>query len=222
MPMPWVLFILLLIVLPIYITTEYKSKSPWVKLALKTACSLLFLLTAIAAMTGAAGGWQACFGWFVAAFLLSAAGDVLLSWPMKQSFTLGLGAFFLAQCMFAVALCLRRGVSYWDAMAYVLLAGGALVTLLKAPGMQFGPMRTPVICYALALSAMAAKAVSGAYIVGSTGAWVAAAGGLLFYASDVILSFQMFNRKKPRSMVAWNLVTYYLGQGLLAISLLLR
>lgn len=222
MPMPWVLFILLLIVLPIYITTEYKAKSPWVKLALKSACSLLFILVALAAMQGAAGGWQACFGWFLAAFLLSTAGDVLLSWPVKQSFALGLGAFFLAQCAFSVALSLRWGLSCWDAATYALLAGSALITLMKAPGMQYGPMRLPVMCYALALSAMAAKAVSGVYIAGSAGAWVAAAGGLLFYASDVILSFQMFNRRKPRSMVAWNLITYYLGHGLLAISLLLR
>jgi uncharacterized membrane protein YhhN len=77
-----------------------------------------------------------------------------------------------------------------------------------------------VSLYALALSAMAAKAVSGVYLSGSGWAWAAAAGGLLFYASDVILAFQLFHREKHPCLVACNLTTYYLGQALLALSML--
>lgn len=215
---PCLPFALLLVLLPVYIVHEYKSRSPWTKLAWKSACSLLFVLAASAA-AGASESSRAYPGWFMAAFILSAAGDVLLSWPVEKSFLMGLGSFLLAQCAFAAAFSLRWGLSPWDAAAYAALAGPALLTLRRAPGMEYGPMKTPVCAYALALSAMAAKAVSGTYLHGGAGAWLAAAGGLMFYASDVVLAFLLFNRKKPKCLTAVNLVLYYVGQGLLAASL---
>lgn len=216
---PWLLFAVLLLLLPVYLVIEYTTKSPWRRLAIKSACSLLFLLVAAAAMLGAPQGRQVYFGWFTAAFLLCAAGDVLLDWPMEKSFLLGLGSFLLAQCTFAVAFSLRWGLSPWDAAIYALLAGAAVTTLRRAPGMEYGQAGAPVSIYALALSAMAAKAVSGVYLNGGTGAWLAAAGGLMFFASDVVLAFTLFNKKKPASLRGVNLLLYYVGQGLLAVSL---
>jgi uncharacterized membrane protein YhhN len=216
-PIPFL--VALPVVLAVYIFVEYKTKSPWWKLALKTLCSLLFVAAAVCALTGTPSGFAGVAAWFIAAFLLSAAGDVLLALPMKQSFLLGLGAFFFAQCTFAVAFSLRWGVSGIDAGVFALLAGGALLTLWNAKGMAYGQMDRPITLYALALSAMAAKAVSGMYLAGGTGACLAAAGGLLFYASDVVLAFIMFNRRKPKCLRAVNLVLYYAGQGLLALSL---
>lgn len=218
---PWLSLVLLLLVLPIYLIVEYKSKVPWDKLVLKTICSLLFLAAAVAAMLGAPGGWQGWYGLFAAAFLLSLLGDVLLAVPVKQSFLSGLGAFFMAQCCFAAAFIGRWGLSPLDIATYAVLAGTAILTLMKMPGMEYGKLMLPVCVYALALSAMAAKAVSGAYINGGMGAWAAAAGGLLFYASDVILSFICFHKKKVPCLRALNLITYYVGQGLLALSLYL-
>jgi uncharacterized membrane protein YhhN len=216
---PILAFAVLLVLLPAYIIVEYRTKSPWKMLIWKSACSLLFLITAAAAMLGAPQGWQPAFGWFMAAFLLSAAGDVLLAWPIGQSFQLGLGAFLLAQCSFAAAFSLRWGLSPWDAAVYAALAGAAVLTLRRAPGMEYGQSKISIIVYALALSAMAAKAVSGTYLHGGAAAWLAAAGGLLFYGSDVVLAFIMFNRRKPKCLRAVNLALYYVGQGLLAVSL---
>lgn len=206
----------------VYIIVEYKSRSVWLKLALKTVCSLLFVAIAFSALFHEQAGPQACYGWFLSAFLLSMAGDILLSAPAKSSFALGLGAFFLAQCAFAAAFSLRWGLSCYDIGAFALLAVGALLTLWNARGMSYGKMERPITLYALALSAMAAKAVSGAYLWGGTGAWLAAAGGLLFYASDVILAFVLFNSKKPKCLRALNLALYYAGQGLLAASLMFQ
>lgn len=218
-PIPYL--IALPVVLAVYILAEYRSKSPLGKLALKSLCSLLFVAAAVSAMYCAPGGQRGVAAWFLAAFLLSAAGDVLLSCPMKQSFMLGLGTFFLAQCAYTAAFCLCWGVSGIDAGVFALLAGIALLTLWNAKGMAYGRMDRPVTVYALALSAMAAKAVSGTYLAGGTGAWIAAAGGLLFFASDVILAFILFNKRKPKCLTALNLTLYYIGQGLLALSLYL-
>ncbi len=202
----------------LFVLLEYKARSPWPKVATKAFCSLLFLAAAIAS-GNAPGGTPAAFGWFVAAFVLSLMGDVLLSWPMKKSFPLGLGAFLLAQCLFTVALSIRWGVSFVDLGVFALLAAGTLTTLKNAPGMDYGKMAGPVNVYALAVSAMAAKAISGLYLGGGAGMGMAAVGGLMFFASDVVLAFIVFNSKKRKSLRAINLTLYYLGQGLLAGSL---
>jgi uncharacterized membrane protein YhhN len=91
--------------------------------------------------------------------------------------------------------------------------------LLGRPGMHTGNLALPAALYALALSAMAAKAVSGLYLQFGVQAIVAAAGALLFYASDVVLGLDKFGSRHPKYMVALNLVTYFMGQGLLALSL---
>src|SRR5512138_206552 len=160
-PLPFL--IALPIVLTVFIILEYKARSPWPKLGAKALCSLMFVTAGILTIN-APGGAPGAYGWFIAAFLLSMAGDVLLSWPMKRSLPLGLGAFMLAQCMFTVALSLRWGLSFIDIAVLALLAGGALTTLWNARGMDYGRMEKPVTAYAVAVSAMAAKAVSGAYL----------------------------------------------------------
>lgn len=215
-PLPFLLALPAALLL--FVVLEYKAKTPWTKLAVKGLCSLLFLAAAIVS-ANAPGGTPAAYGWFIAAFVLSLMGDLLLSWPMKRSFPLGLGAFLLAQCMFTVALSIRWGLSFIDLGVFALLAAGTLTTLRNAPGMSYGKMAVPVNAYALAVSAMAAKAISGLYLGSGAGMWMAAAGGLMFFASDVVLAFVVFNSKKPKSLRAINLILYYAGQGLLAGSL---
>ena len=221
MLLPLLPLFLLALLLPVFLWAEYKSPSKWKKLGLKTVCSLLFMTAAVLSALLAPNGWHKWSGVFLAAFGLSVAGDVLLSFPMKHSFQAGLGAFFLAQCSFVAAFLSRYYLSPWDALLFAVLAGAVLFTLLKAPGMEYGKMRFPVILYALAVSAMASKAVSGVWLIGGPAAWVAAAGGALFFASDVILAFVIFSRKKPASLRALNLISYYAGQALLAVSLYL-
>jgi uncharacterized membrane protein YhhN len=204
--------------LAVFIILEYTARSPWPKLAAKTLCSLLFLAAALVSV-GAPLGVPVAYEWFAAAFVLSLLGDVLLAFPMKRSFSLGLGAFLLAQCLFTAALSLRWGASFIDLGVLALFVGGTLTTLWNARGMDYGKMERPVTVYAIAVSMMAAKAVSGTYLSGGIAAWLAAAGGILFWASDVVLAFVVFNRKKPACLRAVNLVLYYMGQGLLAGSL---
>lgn len=221
MPTPLIPLCVLAVLLPVFLIVEYKSTSVWWKLTLKTACSLCFVAAAVLSAATSPNGWRGWHGIFLLAFLLSMAGDVLLAVPIKRSLPAGLGAFFAAQCCFAEAFAVRWGLSLWDSLAFAVLAGASLATLLKAPRMDFGPMKFPALLYAVALSAMTAKALSGVYIAGWGLGWVAAAGGLLFFASDVILSFIVFGKRKAPALRALNLTTYFIGQGLLAFSLYL-
>ncbi len=219
MPEPLIPIGLLVLLMIPYLIVEYRSPSVWWKLALKTACSLAFLAAALVAAATAPGGWRGWHGIFVLAFMLSLAGDVLLAVPMKRSLPAGMGAFFIAQCCFAEAFITRWGLSPWDSLVFSVLAGSALATLLLAPRMEYGQMKFPALLYAVALSAMATKAISGLYTVGWAIAWPAAAGGLLFFASDVILCFIVFGKRKEPMLRALNLICYFVGQGLLAYSL---
>ncbi len=45
-------------------------------------------------------------------------------------------------------------------------------------------------------------------------------GAMLFFISDIILSFIYFYKKPAKPLVALNLITYYIGQGLIALSVL--
>jgi uncharacterized membrane protein YhhN len=219
MTTPFLPFASLLLLLPVFIQTQYNSQSPWPKLIVKSLCSLLFLSTAVISVkvTPGLNGWFVFF--VLAAFLMSVAGDVLLAWPMEQSLKLGLAAFLAAQLLYAAAFIARYGLSPWDLAIFGILAAAALLLMLGLPKLMEGNLRVPVVIYALALSAMAAKAVSGIYIAGGLAAWFGAAGGLLFYASDVILAFDKFSGGPPRVLQGFNLAVYYLGQGLLALSL---
>ncbi len=219
MPEPLIPLGLMVVLMIPYLIVEYRSSSPWWKLALKAACSLAFLAAAVVAAVTAPGGWRGWHGVFVLAFALSVAGDVLLAVPMKRSLPSGMGAFIIAQCCFVEAFITRWGLSPWDSLLFAVLAGGALATLLLAPRMDFGTMKFPALIYAVALSAMATKAVSGLYTVGWAIAWPAAAGGLLFFASDVILCFIVFGKREVPMLRALNLICYFVGQGLLAYSL---
>jgi len=46
-------------------------------------------------------------------------------------------------------------------------------------------------------------------------------GACLFFLSDLILCFIYFHKKSPSYMTALNLLCYYVGQGLIALSLAL-
>ena len=216
--MHWFAFAALMVLLPVYIAAEYRSHSRRLHLCLKTACSVLFCAAAV--LAAGRGGWPSGSALMLAAFGCSLIGDVLLALPQRY-FLPGLCAFFAAQCLFAAGFCARLGVDLWDMPLWAVVAAVTLWLLLRKPGMHTGQMSLPACAYALALSAMAAKSVSGLYLGFGAQAVVAAAGGMLFYCSDVVLGLDKFGSTHPKYMTALNLATYYAGQGLLAVSLAL-
>ncbi|HEV7888273.1 MAG TPA: lysoplasmalogenase family protein, partial [Acidimicrobiales bacterium] len=110
--------------------------------------------------------------WFVAALVLSLAGDVAL---MLDKFEVGLGSFLLAHLAYiagflALGAALPRFLGAALVLAFVGWAVGG--TVLRAVGRS--PLRVPVGLYMAAISVMAACALG-------TGRWLAALGALLFY-----------------------------------------
>jgi uncharacterized membrane protein YhhN len=156
--------------------------------------------------------------WFVAALVLSAAGDAFLL-AGDRSFLPGLASFLLAHLAYVVGIAL---VDTWRWAGLVAGIAGSAV-LFAVVGRRIlaasGGLRIPVACYLVAILTMATLACASLPAVGVVGA-------LLFVASDSLLGWRMFVVERARTGAAappWMppaiMATYHVGQLLLVLSL---
>jgi uncharacterized membrane protein YhhN len=151
--------------------------------------------------------------WFVVALVMSLAGDVFLMLP-GDLFVPGLGSFLLAHVAYIVGLVLSglepAGVLIGLAVVVVAFAlvGARIVAGVRRSEPALGP---PVLAYMGVISAMLVCAIG-------TGAPLAIAGALLFYASDALIGWGRFVEARPWGDLAV-MVTYHLGQVLLVLFL---
>lgn len=151
-----------------------------------------------------------------AGIAFSLAGDVLLG----PSFIAGLGCFAVAQA-FYVATSLgaardpRRRREYLVAIAYV----GWMVALCILLWPFLGGMAVPLVVYG-ALLVATATTTNGVH-------WIAGLGGFFFLASDSLLAFRLFQPDFGALFPdPWQdftiMLTYCLGEGLIALGVLRR
>ena len=147
----------------------------------------------------------------IAGLLLSATGDVLLSWS-DETFLLGLIAFLLGHVAYILAftrdsrgLYLGRGLL---AYAYGALAYG---TLYMAG--DLGDMTIPVLAYVLVICTMLWRAACRVGVPGinARSAWIGLAGAAFFTLSDTLLAFGLFAGQRPLGPHAV-IITYWIGQ----------
>jgi len=172
---------------------------------------MVFLIAAALLINPASQGERALF---VVALVLGLAGDVLLMLP-ENYLLAGIGAFLAGHLAYAVGFRFA-GFSAPGLIAGVIIAAATAGLLLRRILSALGAsgrakLRNPVIAYAIVISLMTVSATA-------SGNLVAAAGGLLFFFSDVIFAWYRF--VKP---VRWgqpvNIVMYQAGQALLVLSL---
>jgi uncharacterized membrane protein YhhN len=153
-------------------------------------------------------------GWFIAALVLSLAGDVFLMLP-KDMFVLGLGAFLLAHLAYIVGMVVE-GVHAGRLLAgIVVVAIGILLLgtqIVRAAQATDSALTLPVMAYIGVISAMVVAAIG-------TGEPLAIAGAGLFYASDALIGWTRFVRPTTWAPVTI-MVTYHLGQLGLVLSLI--
>jgi len=153
---------------------------------------------------------------FVLALLLGLAGDVFLMLPDRFLLP-GIGAFLAGHLAYAA------GFRFAGFNVVGLLVGLIIVAItaalflrqvLRAPETTGrANLRNPVLAYAVVISLMTVSATA-------TGNLVAAAGGLLFFFSDVIFAWYRFVKPVPWGQPV-NIVMYQSGQALLVLSLAL-
>jgi uncharacterized membrane protein YhhN len=147
-----------------------------------------------------------------AALTFGAIGDFLLDVPRlgalgpEQLFLFGLGAFLVGHVVYIVMF--RRFPRSHNSLrvAAILAVVATLICVLAVLRDSLGPLRIPVVIYALVLATMAISA-----ILADLGNPLAAVGALCFVASDAMLAFAKFHAPFPASSVLiW--LTYYAAQ----------
>jgi len=174
---------------------------------------MVLLIAAALLLRPASQGERALF---VVALVLGLAGDIFLMLP--DTFLIpGIAAFLLGHLGYAVGFRFA-GFNVAGLIVGLVIAvatAGLLLRRILGALEQSGrtSLRNPVLAYAIVISLMTVSATA-------SGNLVAAAGGLLFFFSDVIFAWYRF--VKP---VRWgqpvNIVMYQAGQALLVLSLAL-
>ncbi|MDX2168979.1 MAG: lysoplasmalogenase [Deltaproteobacteria bacterium] len=144
----------------------------------------------------------------LAALTFSLLGDVYLMLP-AELFLAGLSAFLVGHVFFVVAFdatMLARGI--WFVIVMLVTAPLSLRLLRAAPDL---PTRIAIGLYMTVIALMVGSAIA-------SGSRVAAAGALLFMASDAMIALNRFVAPFAGARLAI-IVTYHLGQFLLVYAL---
>lgn len=141
------------------------------------------------------------------------AGDLLLGW----NFILGAGLFAVGHLLYAAAMYTRQRFAKLDAGMSLVMFVIAMLVLTFTPGMSFPDPLMRIVCYvyAVIISLMAGKAISGFLRERTLTNALLALGSVLFFFSDVMLVLSWFAGAGRWADVCC-LCTYFPGQGLLA------
>jgi len=152
--------------------------------------------------------------WFVAALVLSLAGDVFLMLPAEKLFVAGLGSFLVGHVAYVVGFA-AGGLSGGRLLVGAVLTGTAMLavgpTIIKGAKDVDPMLAVPVFLYIAVISVMVAVAIG-------SGVTIAVVGAVLFYLSDTCIGWSRFVQPFEWSRLAI-ITTYHLGQLFLVLSL---
>ena len=189
--------------------------------AAKAAAGLAFIVLAV--LCALEGNITPGVRTFTAGFVLCAAGDVALGVYNLSRRTAwmagGIGVFFCGHLCFLGGLWkLHTAAPAWLLLPAV--SAGVLVVLLRRGAVNMGRLAPFGVCYCFAVSTLLAQSLSVAFALATPAAVLLCAGAALFWTSDFILLFLYFGRQgRSAGLHIANLVTYYGGILLLALSL---
>lgn len=146
--------------------------------------------------------------WIMLGLAFSVLGDILLAIP-RDLFVFGLAAFLCAHLAYLRGYCTLTVRPNYPALAFALLVGGSLFSLLASHGL--GPLLIPVAFYALAIGAMLWRALACGGL--------AALGACAFVFSDSLIGIDRF--VSPFAAAEYLIILFYwLGQWLIAASVM--
>ncbi len=148
-----------------------------------------------------------------AGFILSAMGDISLTFTGEKYFIAGLVSFLLAHVMYIFTF---ASGSVWSMdkvwLLGVLAVFGVMMIVVLTP--HLGKMKIPVYVYVSVILTMDVMAV----LRGGDN-WLLIAGALTFTVSDTILALDKFRKKIPGDKY-YVMTTYYAGQALICAAFL--
>jgi len=173
------------------------------------------------------GGWQGILVWFGLALLFSLLGDIFLHLP-SGFFIPGIGAFFIAHCLYVAGFTSMPLSLTWQAIFPVTAVTGIFFVLVRQ--IQFG-MRVqqdtslviPVTAYAIVISLMLLSAVSTFFCPKwqSVASILVLLGAMLFFVSDTTIAINRFVTPVSHSDLLV-MITYHIGQILITTGALIQ
>ena len=156
--------------------------------------------------------------WFVAALVMSLAGDVFLMLPKpEQFFVPGLASFLVGHVLYIVGLT-RGPMSTMGLVVGAVLVFTALAsvgpTVAKGASDLDRRLGLPVVLYMLTIGVMVTCAIGA-------GPWAGIVGAVLFMLSDTCIGWSRFVQDFRHSHLTI-MVTYHVAQVLLVVSLTAR
>lgn len=127
-----------------------------------------------------------------AALIFSWGGDVALLYEGNTYFLLGMGAFLIAQVIYAwlfiKSIQLNIRWKWWYFVPVLLMTIGLLSQVLP----KAGALQIPIAVYSLAIASMAITALARQGKVGTRSFWLVCIGAFTFVVSDSIIAWNKF------------------------------
>ena len=206
--------VLACILMPVLLYVESKE-IPKKILPVKTAISLLFVLTALIQPRPV----PAYFLWLLPGLICCLGGDVFLALPRKKMFFFGLISFLAGHLFYIISFLYTSPPSgLLLLVAFPVAVAGSWIFLRLTP--HLGGMMIPVFVYVIVITIM----VCGAFSIllkpelALPGRLLALSGALSFYVSDLFVARDRFVKKGPINRIL-GLPLYFGGQFLIAFSI---
>jgi uncharacterized membrane protein YhhN len=142
-------------------------------------------------------------------------GDVLLMLS-EERFVLGIGSFAATHALYLAAFISAAGIALVNPSTIPLILFAFIMTRFLWSGLRKS-LQVPVLAYIVLITVVTAQAIGAAVQQEGTGLAIAAAGAVLFLASDSTLAIDRF-RVSFKAAQGLVLSTYWLGQWLIALS----
>ena len=203
------------------------------RVVFKALTSVLFVLTGILA-TGERKSGSAYARLVLVGLALGCAGDILLELSNLEGelyFVLGLSTFALGHVFYLIAFFRKTRFQWFNVIPTLIVIPAVLIAVPATGAFQFDPpaLFYAVIVYGVILTFMVGKSFSfTAFKDDRAFARLTITGALLFAVSDIILLFILFFKPVlamdrddtvKLALTVFNLLTYYVGQGFIALSL---
>lgn len=188
---------------------------------LKGLASVFFIATGIASYQKVKRNKKYSI-WILMGLIFSLVGDIFMELNSAKGilFISGVSSFAIAHVMYSIGFCSLKKVTGKDILIFIAIVTPFILILLFG-GFEYEGLQLVVIGYTLLISFMVSKAISlYCYYEGNEKAVVLTIiGSVMFLVSDIILLFLLFSKFIYNEFNYVNLVLYYTGQGLLALSL---
>lgn len=218
-----ILFLLSLFAL-IYFKYNQKKNYAFI---FKVTTSILFIFTGVISYIKSPGDYY-YFLLLIGGLFFSLLGDIFLSLKinhhdgsLNKYFFYGLISFSITHIMYILAFVHLGSFNIVDLLVALILAFIIIFILKSNKNMDFKNMILPVSIYSFIICLMAFESIKLLFLLNfNVGTILLLVGVLLFILSDIVLSFILFHKHPKKFLAALNLITYYVGQFLIASTLL--